>query len=157
MTDYIDYGQSVINFHILFIGYSLKCYKGVLQVAKDTTQEQMEKKPKLGDCAADEVCVSTYFKTDIKTDDWARDAYHLAGGWEKGCEKKGGPHLTKEFGEDHSDRCAEPKDIPSYEGKFINLVVRFEIPIMFSLRLKLLDFCFTVYFYNTKNLLKTYT
>ena len=109
MTDYIDYDQSVINFHISLLGYSLKCYKGSY-----INEEETGKKPELHDCTGtDQVCVSAYYRTDViykaKSQN-AKKGTVFAGGWYKSCEKKGGSDLTDLFGDDQSDRCFEQKE-----------------------------------------------
>ena len=83
-----DYGQSVINFHISLIGNSLKCYKGELEITKDTTQKEKDKEPELVDCnEADHVCVSQYIRTDVIFDSGTGETM-LAGGWSKSCIEK---------------------------------------------------------------------
>ena len=104
MIDYIDYGQSVINFYILLLGYSLKCYNGSYIVEKDTNEEETEKKPELLDCTGtDQVCLSAYYRTDVIF----KKGTARAGSWYKSCATKGGKDLTRVFGEDQSDRCFE--------------------------------------------------
>ena len=83
-----DYGQSVINFYILLIGNSLKCYTGELEVQEDTTEKEKDKEPKLADCReTDDACVSQYIRTDVIFDSGTGETM-LAGGWSKSCIEK---------------------------------------------------------------------
>ena len=103
-----DYGQSVINFYILLIGNSLKCYTGELEVQEDTTEKEKKKEPKLADCReTDDVCVSQYIRTDAIFDSGET---MLAGGWSKLCDKKSNTiNYFSLTGEDLSDQCVEQK------------------------------------------------
>ena len=83
-----EYGKSVINFYILLIGNSLKCYTGELELHEDTRQKEKDKEPKLADCReTDDACVSQYIKTDVIFDSVAGGTM-LAGSWSKSCIKK---------------------------------------------------------------------
>ena len=120
MTDYIDYGQSVINFYIFISGYSLQCYKGEYRPTKDTTQEQTEKKPELRNCTGtDQVCISSYVRTDTIIKDGKGEETLLAGGWMKRCMTKGHRKLKDLFGENRSDRCVEENEGKEHIKVFI--------------------------------------
>ena len=87
----------------------MKCFKGEYEVTKRTTQEQEEKEPELIECNEyDDVCVSTYMRTDVTIIDGPEETY-LAGSWYKGCDKKGSRGLEVFDGEE-SDGCIELKD-----------------------------------------------
>merc|ERR1712008_87544 len=102
--------------------YSFKCYGGEYMPRKNTMQEQTEEKPKLFNCpfSGPVVCVSRYVRTDVIS----RKGTLLAGGWSKGCEKKGGPDLFELFGDDRSVRCVEQKEGTEYikSGKLIHCI-----------------------------------
>ena len=108
----VDYGQSVINFYILLIGYAFKCYIGELEVTKETTQEEKKMKPKLGDCENiyHNLCFSVAH--NVQTDNTST----LAGSWAKYCTEKG-PGLTTFLGEGVTDGCVEhPAKVSNIEA-----------------------------------------
>ena len=120
MTDYIDYGQSVINFYIFILGYSLQCYEGGYTPTKDTKQEQTEKKPELRNCTGtDQVCISSYVRTDTIIKDGKGEETLLAGSWMKDCVTKGDRNLNDLFGENQSDRCEEENEGKEHIKVFI--------------------------------------
>ena len=104
----------MFNSYILLIGYArpgndnpdnpgIECYKGKLFITKNTTQEEKEKEPKLEVCGDTQVCLSTYFQTDVTYK--SGTILGLAGSWWKRCEEKSSKLITYPFGEDLSDRC----------------------------------------------------
>ena len=79
----------------------------VIKRGKNTTRE--EKEPELIECwEAADVCISSNFRTDTRIID-GPEYTQLAGGWYKGCGKKGSRGLEVFAGEE-SDRCIELKD-----------------------------------------------
>ena len=110
----------MINFYIFISGYSLQCYKGEYRPTKDTTQEQTEKKPELRNCTGtDQVCISSYVRTDTIIKDGKWEETLLAGSWMKDCVTKGDRNLNDLFGENQSDRCEEENEGKEHIKVFI--------------------------------------
>ena len=117
-ADVLIYGQLVFNSYVLLIGYAepgnanhdkpgIECYKGQLFVTKNTNKEEKEKEPKLKACGENQVCFSTYFRTDVTT---GKGETILAGSWKKRCKEKSAKEISEHFGEDLSDQCVTLKE-----------------------------------------------
>jgi len=105
--------------------YSLQCYEGEYTLTKDKTQEQTEKQPELRNCTGtDQVCISSYVRTDTIFKDGKGEETLLAGGWNKGCVTKGDPDLTDLVGENQSDRCVEENEGKEHikSGKVVHCI-----------------------------------
>ena len=101
----------MINFYIFILGYSLQCYDGGYTPTKDTKLEQTKKKPELHNCTGtDQVCISSYVRTDTIIKDGKGEETLLAGSWMKDCVTKGDRNLNDLFGENQSDRCEEENE-----------------------------------------------